>query len=259
MHILIAGAGDLGQRVALTLRGLGHTVCAVRRTPQPQCIAADVRDKRAIAPLVHACDAIVFCATPDQRSEQAYQALYLDGISAVLAARISQHVVFCSSTAVYHENNGGWVDETTPCAPEAFNGRVLLAAEALLAQGDVALRLSGLYGPNRDFARRQALSDAPGLANHWTNRVHVADAAAAVVFALQSAYLPAPPGYAAILNVTDFFPCTQHQHYSALRLAAGLQPLPAHELNAPTSGKRVSNATLTALGLHLAHPTFFTP
>ena len=81
--------------------------------------------------------------------------MFVDGLRNVLAALDASHlqrIVFVSSSAVYGEHRGGWVDEDTPPAPQGFNGRILLEAEALLAarpESATALRLAGLYGPGR--------------------------------------------------------------------------------------------------------------
>ena len=95
---------------------------------------------------------------------------------AALDASHLQRIVFVSSSAVYGEHRGGWVDEDTPPAPQGFNGRILLEAEALLAarpESATALRLAGLYGPGP--ADRSAAARGPGRrarrAPHWANRI----------------------------------------------------------------------------------------
>ncbi len=258
MHVLIAGAGDLGARVAHLLRAEGATVSAMTRSGGDGRIAADLSSVADIAPLIAAADAIIFSAAPSERSEQAYRTLFIDGLHNLLCTRHAQPLLFCSSTAVYGENNGAWVDESSASEPNTFNGRILVEAETLLRPGDIALRLGGIYGPRfspsaaansvRDFARRQALSGTAPLANHWTNRIHLADAARAIVFALK---LPSPP---LKLNLVDNQPCTQQALYETLRIAAGLPPvLP---IEAPTSGKRVANTGLRQLGFTCQYPSY---
>ena len=258
MHVLIAGAGDLGSRVAHLLRAEGHVVTAISRSGGAGRIAADLSNAHEIAPLVTRADAVIFSAAPSERSEHAYRALYIDGLKNLTHARDAQPLLFCSSTAVYGENSGAWVDESTVTAPSAFNGRILVEAENLLRAGDTALRLGGLYGPRftgdgeansvRDFARRQALSGATPMAQHWTNRIHLVDAARAIVFALK---LPSPP---LKLNLVDDEPCTQQTLYDSLRIVGQLSPVPA--LENPASGKRVSNSRLRQLGFRCAYPSY---
>lgn len=258
MHVLIAGAGDLGARVAHMLRAQGVLVTAMSRSGGDGRIKADLASVADIAPLITQADAIIFTAAPSDRSESAYRALFIDGLQNIVRARCAQPLLFCSSTAVYGDNNGAWVDESTSTLPSAFNGRVLVEAENLLRPGDVSLRLGGLYGPRfsaaagansvRDFARRQALSGLAPLAQHWTNRMHLADAASAIVLLLQLKNLPAK------LNLVDNEPCTQQALYDAQRIAAGLAPVPPVE--APVSGKRVANARLRQLGFNCLYPSY---
>lgn len=258
MHVLIAGAGDLGSRVAHLLRAQGASVSAISRSGGEGRITADLSSVADIAPLIARADAIIFTAAPSERSEQAYRALFIDGLQNIVRMRHMQAVLFCSSTAVYGENSGAWVDESAPTEPSAFNGRVLVAAEHLLRAGDIALRLGGIYGPRfsaslstnsvRDFARRQALSGVRPLAQHWTNRIHLADAADAIVFALKLENRPLK------LNLVDNEPCTQQALYDSQRSAAGLAPVVA--VHAPISGKRVANTRLRQLGFSCQYPSY---
>ena len=259
MHVLVAGAGDLGAHIAHLLRAEGVTVSAITRSGGDGRIAADLSSASDIAPLIAHADAVIFSAAPGARSEQAYRTLFVDGLQNILRMRHLQPVLFCSSTAVYGADNGAWVDESTACEPSTFNGRILVEAENLLRPGDIALRLGGIYGPRfsassssansvRDFARRQALSGTAPLAQHWTNRIHLADAARAIVFALK---LPSPP---LKLNLVDNEPCTQQALYETLRIAAGLVPVPP--IDAPASGKRVANTRLRQLGFTCQYPSY---
>lgn len=258
MHFLIAGAGDLGSRVAHSLRAQGATVSAISRSGGDGRIAADLSSATAIAKLVARADAIIFTAAPAERSEQAYRALFIQGVQNIIRTRGLQPLFFCSSTAVYGQNDGSWVDESTPTKPSACNGRILLEAESLMRAGDISLRLGGIYGPRfstasgqssvRDFARRQAISGVAPLAQHWTNRIHLADAASAILFALK---LKNPPP---TLNLVDNEPCTQQALYDSQRIAAGLTPIPP--IAATESGKRVANTRLRALGFVCEYPSY---
>ena len=85
----------------------------------------------------------------------------MDGLAHVLDALerdgvTPRRVLFVSSTAVYGDAGGGWVDESTTPAPGGFSGRILREAEELLRSrlrgtgtAPVVLRLGGIYGPGR--------------------------------------------------------------------------------------------------------------
>lgn len=252
--VLVAGAGDVGQRLARRLAHEGREVLTLRRretAPLPgiRALRADLATGEGLERLPRVLGALVFCAAPDRRDEAAYRALYLDGLRRLLDATDAARVVFVSSTAVYAEDAGEWVDETTPPRPPAFNGQVLLETETALAAhpGGITLRLSGLYGPGRESLLRRARAGEPG-GQRWGNRIHVEDAAAALAHLLrleasQSLYLG-----------NDDLPARDADVLAWVRASEGLPavaPLPG-----PDTGRRVRNARLRASGWAPAFPDF---
>ncbi|MGN6327398.1 MAG: NAD-dependent epimerase/dehydratase family protein [Rhodanobacter sp.] len=210
-RVLLAGCGDLGLRVARRLRDRGDLVWALRRTPcadealDIHWLRADLHQPESLRHLPPGITQLVYLPTPDRRDEPAYRATFLDGLRHLLPA-LGRHalrrVLFVSSTAVYGAHGEGWVDEDTVPAPKGFNGTVLLEAERWLAAQavpSVVLRLAGLYGPGRlqlVDRLRAGVATVPRDAPHWANRIHVDDAAAAVVHLLgladaQSLYIGA--------------------------------------------------------------------
>jgi nucleoside-diphosphate-sugar epimerase len=253
VRVLIVGAGDLGQRLALQLKLHDIPTLTARRTPGLADLVLDLCQPISklsspeqgfadFSTLTH----VVFCATPDARNAESYQALYVDGMRNVQAACPSARIVFCSSTAVYAQNDGGWVDETSACQPTEFNGIKLLAAEALLdAQQDLILRLGGIYGESRQHARRQALAGAIG-AMQWTNRIHIDDAAQIIARLIVDART-------GVFNVVDDLPVLQRVLYEHLR---GETSVSMDRDQLQTIGKRVSNDKLRQLGYPLVYPSF---
>ena len=255
---VVIGAGDLGSRVAQLRVAKGEQVFALRRQVPAAAgstgviwLAADLASGAGLDALPENPDAVVVAVAPDARSEAAYHALYVAGVGRTLARFTAMpRVIFVSSTAVYGEDAGAWVDETTEPAPPAFNGRVLLEAEANAARHAshaTALRLTGLYGPGRDFLRHSALRASVGR-RHWTNRIHVTDAAAAVSLLLDE---PAPPS---LVLGNDDTPAQQWQVMNFLRGQAGLPALP--EPDGPVTGRRIANARLRALGWLPRYPSY---
>jgi nucleoside-diphosphate-sugar epimerase len=175
----------------------------------------------------------------------------LDGLRHVMAAIDAgslTRVLFVSSSAVYGERGGGWVDEDTAPDPPGFNGTVLLQAERWLAAQPVtgiALRLAGLYGPGRlqlIDRLRAAQARVPRTQVHWANRIHIDDAAAAVVHLLA---LPAPkPVYVG----ADDTPLPIDQLYGHLAKLAGAPPPGEGPAPAGIGSKRLCNARLRATG-----------
>lgn len=244
--VVVAGAGDVGGRLARRLAAAGAEVISLRRSaveagPGIRTLQADLASGRGLQALPRECAALVFCAAPDAREEAAYRALYLDGLQRLLGASQAPRALMTSSTAVYGEDAGEWVDESTPARPPAFNGAVLREAESLLAAhpGGVALRLSGLYGPGREWLLRRARAGEPG-ARRWGNRIHVEDAAGALAHLLA---LDAP---APLYLGNDDLPALEYEVLAWVREREGLPAVPPPP--GPDSGRRVSNALLRASG-----------
>ncbi|WP_290777698.1 NAD-dependent epimerase/dehydratase family protein [Arenimonas sp.] len=252
--VLVAGMGDVGSRMALLRAARGEDVMGLRRrdvaAPKGvRLLRTDLASGEGLSRLPRRVDALVFCAAPDRRDEPAYRALYVDGLRRLMDACDAARVVFVSSTAVYGEDAGEWVDEATPARPPAFNGRVLLDAERVLSDWPegVVLRLSGIYGPGRESMLRKARAGDAG-APRWTNRIHVDDAASALSHLLD---LPHPqPVYLG----NDDEPSLEHEVLDWVRAREGLPPVAT--ATGPGSGRRVRNARLRASGWAPRYPDY---
>lgn len=252
--VVIAGAGDVGQRLARRLAGRGDEVIALRRrqvAPEPgiRMLRADLASGEGLARLPRRPQALVYCAAPDQREEAAYRRLFVDGLRRVLDAVDVARLVFVSSTAVYAQDQGEWVDEESIAASTAFNGRVLLEAEAELRAhpAATALRLSGLYGPGRDRMLRRARSGEPGQ-RRWSNRLHVDDAAAALLHLLD---LQAPER---VYLGSDDQPALECEVLAWIREREGLPAIAT--TTSDESGRRVANGRLRRSGWMPGHPDY---
>lgn len=265
--ILIVGAGDLGGRVAAGLADAGHDVHALRRRPLAppgvNAICADVTRAETLRALPVDLDAVVIALSPGEPGEAAYRATYLDGTRHVLAAlrgRPPRVLVWVSSTSVYGESAGAWVDEDTPVRPTSATAQVLCESEALvLASGIPAtcVRLSGLYGPGRHRLLRWLVSGRPVQADPpaWTNRIHVEDAAALVRHLVTQGL--AGEALPTVVIGTDDAPAPQHEVLDWLATRTGLPPSPRLPGGVET-GKRLRNRGLRALGLVLRYPDYRT-
>lgn len=259
--VLLVGAGDLGAAVGLRLADLGHGVLALRRNaslvPAPLVgrsvdLSAEAPDLTDVRPRL-----VVVALTARPRTEEAYRATYVEGMSRALdaLAEAPERAVLVSSTAVHpSRERPDLEDETTPAAPSDGPGRQLVAAEEAfherLPRGTV-LRLSGLYGGSStrllDKVREGRVDDP----HRWTNRIHRFDAAAAVVHLLamvaepESLYLGTDDEPAQMGDVAAFL---------ASQLPAAPAPPPADPDQG--FGKRLSNARLRATGWTPEMPTY---
>lgn len=241
---LLIGYGQLAAAVRPLLPG---RITALRRSPVPGCEPVDATDAEAMARLlVRGFDRILVTLAPAERTDDAYCQAYVRPAE-VLAQQLDRlglkpRLVFVSSSSVYGQDAGEWVDEDSPALPATFAGRRLLEAESLLGERAVTARLSGIYGPGRGqlLANIRAGQVSRKL-NSWSNRIHEQDAARALVHLL---LLDRPaPRYL----VTDSCPVPLGELVAAL---GGPDWRPAENL----TGKRLHNQRLLASGFALEFP-----
>jgi nucleoside-diphosphate-sugar epimerase len=172
-----------------------------------------------------------------------------------------ERVLFVSSTAVYGDAGGGWVDENTPPAPGGFSGHVLVEAEQLLqarfngtATTATPLRLGGIYGPGRTRLIDQVRSGSAVIPEdvRYTNRIHRDDAAAAIV---HLATMPAQP--AGIYVGVDNHPADLGTVLRFLAAEMGLPEPPVGDAGPARGGnKRCRNERLRSTGFDFTFPSF---
>ena len=269
-RVLIAGCGDLGLRVAqlLAIENSTNLSWGLRRQPNLDSthdipsftwIAADLTQPDTLRDLPKDITHVLYTAAPNARTEADYRAVYREGLERLVlavAAPSLQRVLFVSSTAVYGAHGAQWIDEDTPTAPKSFNGQVLLETEQWLYKQNtqfetLSLRLSGIYGPGRSYLLerlRTGQATAPMTESHWVNRIHIEDAAAAVVHLMN---LPNPNP---IYLVTDSTPLPMRVLYDALAKLVGGPTPPAGDAPASIGSKRLSNARLRDSGFTLKWP-----
>lgn len=276
MHALIAGCGYLGRRAAAAWQAAGDRVTALTRSTKnaeslraagAHPVTGDLLDPRTLRALP-AADVLLIAVTHDPRSPVSRRALLVDGIAGLvreLRCRVG-HVIYVSSTSVYGQTDGTWVDESSPCEPATEGGRICLAAEdtlaALLDDGAAPcrltiLRLAGIYGPGRLIARVDQLRSGaavPGSPQAWLNLIHVEDAAECIVAASRGRHT-----WRTIL-VCDDRPLTRGEFYAAVARAMSAPP-PVFDPQANggrrTAGlnKRCCNARMHAeLQVRLQYP-----
>jgi nucleoside-diphosphate-sugar epimerase len=269
-RVLIAGCGDLGLRVAglLALENTTNRSWGLRRHPglEPTqdlagftWVAADLTQPDTLRDLPQDITHVLYAAAPNTRTEADYRDVYRDGLERLLKSVTSpalQRVLFVSSTAVYGDHGAQWIDENTPTAPKSFNGRVLLETEQWLQSQQarfetLSLRLSGIYGPGRSYLLdrlRSGQVTAPTAESHWVNRIHIEDAAAAVLH-LMNLHNPQQ-----IYLVTDGTPLPMRVLYEALAQLVGGPVPPQGPAPASVGSKRLSHARLRDSGFNFKWP-----
>jgi nucleoside-diphosphate-sugar epimerase len=270
MRALIIGCGYLGRRVAALWRSRGYAVTALTRTDENaselcslgiEPIKGDVLRPDSLA-AIPAADVVLYAVGYDKRAGATKRDVYVQGLTNVLreiAPRV-ERIFFVSSTSVYGQNAGEWVDETSDCDPGTENGKISLAAEDVVrtffpidSGRTTILRFAGLYGPGRLLRRIESIRAAepiPANPDAFLNLIHVEDGARVIVEL---------GGGAPIYLVTDNRPICRREYYSRLAEVFGGPPpnFQTSTTDLASLNKRCSNARLRKeLGDILRYPTF---
>ena len=276
LRVLIAGCGYVGRALAQRLLDDGSTVFALRRSPggleplagregELHLLSADVTDPNSLEGLPPDLDSVVYSVSAGDRSDGAYRRAYVEGPGNLLQALSdagsgSRRFLFTSSTGVYGQETGEWVDEETPAEPRGFSGRRLLEGERLVRArhpGSIVVRFAGIYGPDRtrliDRVRAGEARCTEGD-SIWTNRIHRDDCAGALHHLLS---LEDPRDL--YLGVDDE-PADRCQVYRWIARRLGV-PLPPRVSRLPNEGRRRSNkrcrnARLRESGYSLLYRTY---
>lgn len=256
----IFGCGYLGIRVARKLLGDGWQVSALTRSEKrARALAAegirpwigDWNDRRTLGGLPSA-DRVLVSVGYDPRTKRSRHEVYVEGLRAALQVMQPQcRVCYISSTGVFHQNDGRWVDESSPCHPTSEGGRAHLRAEELLRRvrqqqptaATVVLRMAGLYGPGR-VPRIAAIRRGEAIATSSTgflNLIHVDDAAESVIRAWNHPH-PAP-----LYVIADGHPVVRADYYREMARLSGSPPARFTEPTAPSRGdsnKRIWTARM---------------
>jgi nucleoside-diphosphate-sugar epimerase len=255
MRLHIFGLGYCGAAVRDAARAAGLAVSATTR---------DCHDGTALDAATH----VLSTVPPDASGDP----ILAQHASAIAAAPAVRWIGYLSSTVVYGDRGGGWVDEDTPPAPTQDRGHHRLAAEAAWSgfadQCAVDIfRLAGIYGPDRSVfddlrAGRARRIIKPG---HVFGRIHRDD----IVRALLAAIGQNSPPMVRIFNLTDHDPAEPAAVIEEAAGLLGVRPPPAmdFEMAAATMSpmarsfwadnrKVASRKTQAALDLTWRYPSF---
>lgn len=266
-RMLVAGCGDLGARLGERLAGQGHRVFGLRRRPERvpaplEPLGADLLKPDELAGrLPEGLTRVFFILTPDRYDGPGYEAAFVTAQRHLIDALHRQSAelrryVFVSSTSVYGQHAGEWVDEDSPAEPTRATGAALLEGEAVAGAApwtSTVVRFAGIYGGGRDALVRKVLRGEPCRAGHYTNRIHRDDAVGVLAHLASDG---TPPG--TYLGV-DHEPAPQCAVMGeiARRLGVTAPRLSSDPATTPRAGsKRCSSRRLLATGYAFVHPTY---
>ena len=235
-NALIVGFGDIGQRVAKLGLEAGLGVSALVRSPRPMfgavAIAGDLDQAESLGALADLSPGVVlhFAPPPGAGESDTRTANLL----AALSKRPPQRVVYISTSGVYGDCGGAWVDEARPVNPGNARSRRRVDAEQQLSSFAarhtiplVILRVPGIYGAGRYPLERLQRGDPVVCPDEapWSNRIHADDLAA---IAWRAAQGDAPAG---IYNASDDAPSSTTDYFYTLADAFGLPRPPCVSLD----------------------------
>ena len=236
-RVFIIGCGDIGYRVAKLEQTAGQPVSALSRSDLSAAklsrhaikpINGDLDQPPSLHELPRDAEVLYYFAPPPAEGEDDPRLVAL--LSALDRKGLPRRIVYISTSGVYGDCGGAWVDETWPANPRSDRGRRRAAAEKCLLDWSgqhgvaaVILRVPGIYGPGRLPVER-IRRGVPVLREEespWSNRIHADDLAQACVLAARRG------DAGAIYNVSDGNPTTMTDYFHCVADLLGLPRPPA--------------------------------
>ena len=270
--ILIVGCGSIGMQLANTLSDKGHQITGLKRSPPTIIIGkvnyftADISSADQLKDLPVDFDVVYFIVSPDGRNKESYQAIYVIGLNNLLnrfsKSEVNPRWIFVSSTSVYGQSQGEWVDEESMAEPENITSQIIRQAEQQLIDlnpDNIIVRFSGIYGPGREYLLRMAKqsSEIQKDPPYYTNRIHQQDCIGVLIFLLEKSlagvdleqcYVASDDDPATMWEVMLWL--TEHMHCQS----------PSIKISDKKSilNKRCRNQRLKNLGYQFQYPDFKT-
>jgi nucleoside-diphosphate-sugar epimerase len=262
MSVLIVGCGYLGLRAAKAWVAAGREVYALTRNRADELrnhgvepITGDVLDPESLKALPPT-DTVLYAVGLDRTAGKPMREVYVQGLGNVLGVLGSgSRFVYISSTSVYGQTDGGWIDESSPTEPLEEAGKVVLEAEQTLRQfrpDSIILRFAGIYGPGRVLRKASLLKGepVPGDGGRFVNLIHVDDGVRAVLAAAANA----TPGETYL--IADDAPPTRRELFTRTAELIGAPPPTFDGGGGVEANRRVSNAKAKrTLGFRPQYPT----
>jgi nucleoside-diphosphate-sugar epimerase len=270
--ILIVGCGTIGYELANTLAEAGHDVTGLKRNPPP-IIDEKFKYKRADITLPQTLDdletdfeCIFFIVSAESRNESSYHDIYALGIKNLLNkfAQVNAPApwIFVSSTSVYGQTQGEWVDEDSPALGSNDTSRKIIAAEQKLIAlnpANIIVRFSGIYGPGREYLLRMA-RQTPSIQQqppYFTNRIHQRDCVGVLAFLFEQCQAGVTLEQCYLASDDDPTPLWDVISWLAENMAC--KPPTAKTTSADNDmNKRCQNDRIKKLGYHFIYPSYKT-
>lgn len=265
-HILIVGCGDLGQRLGLLMQSQGWRISALRRSPEHlpagfHPVRGDYTDPQDVTPLVALKPHyVVFTPLPSARNPAGYEEGYAWATHYLAASGLlaqCQGGLFVSSTRVYGESNGGWVDEGSPLTDSDSSAASIIAAEQTFLDAcpnGTVLRASGIYGdwPGMFVGRLMKGLSSPDP-ERISNRIHRDDLARVMAFCLTRLHDGLPNSSVYVVSDEAPTPVGEIENWLARHL--NLPPATA-AASGRLGNRRCSSERLRRAGFEFRYPDY---
>jgi nucleoside-diphosphate-sugar epimerase len=220
--LVVIGPGFTGQAIEAAARARNWPATLVGRSSGEARFGTQAADAA-----IGSATALVSTVPPGESGDPVLAA---HG-AAIGAAKALRWIGYCSTTGVYGDRGGAWVDETTEPAPGQPRSRRRLAAEqawraALPPRAGLDLiRIAGIYGPGRSALDEVRAGKARRVVKpgHAFGRIHVDDIALLVLAAIGT---PPAPGEVRVLNATDDEPAPSADVIAEAARLLGMPPPP---------------------------------
>jgi nucleoside-diphosphate-sugar epimerase len=252
-NILIVGYGDIGRRVARKLRGSrryrisalvrkspdGYMVPKIAGSLRVQLVRGDLGNRHSLQNLKTRADTVFHFAPPtatgtsDEHTKNLLRALtgahpFHPDPRRAKRGMLPRQIVYISTTGVYGDCEGAWIDETRALKPESARAKRRVDAERRLQRWGwkygvaiTVLRAPGIYAGDRLPVDR-LLRQTPVLAAEddvFTNHIHADDLAAAAIVAMLQ---PRPKRFR-VFNVVDDSQLLMGDYFDQVADALGLE------------------------------------
>lgn len=239
-RLIIFGCGYVGTAFAQSALAKGWEVCALTRNTEQAEELRKLGMSKVVTAALHGTDwhnevtgnydYCLNCVSSAGGGLEGYRLSYLEGMRSINAWAMQRRVgtlVYTSSTSVYPQTGGQWVDET--CSHEGVSeaGEILLEAERCALEtprhwgAAYVLRLSGIYGPGRHLLLDQIRAGEKGFTGggeHYLNLIHRDD----IVSAIECVFENASEQSSGIYNLSDGCPHTKAEVVEWLAKQVGM-------------------------------------
>lgn len=268
--LLILGCGDIGMRLANELPVDTYLIVGVRRSSMPphelphfRWMNVDLNNVSSMNQLLAETipDLILISMTPDERSDEGYRKAYVQITQALienvrLLNQKPRLILFVSSTSVYAQDDGSWVDENSITEPDTFSGKRLLEAENNLRASGLpvcVVRFSGIYGPGRERLINQVKSGKISSSMGFTNRLHANDCARVLAHLIEKQKIQSIEN---LYLASDDTPVPMNEIQIWIAQQLGIENTATSDEKSERSNKKICNQRLKKTGFEFLYPGY---